>query len=271
MDSSPIRCARLDISNPEASLEFYTQRLGMRLLGVDRESVEGASFYSLSFETGAALRLCHRTDSECAAARYLPRDIDAYWKIGITIADVDIACARLRENGVEVTAPFQFHNIGYLCHLEDPDGYCIELLQHRFEKNHRPASPVETEALGNKPNLGQVSLNVSSIEQSLAFYRDRLGWKVLSRQEVPDRGFSLWFLGRPDARPPAESVDAIENREWLWSQPETTLELRAWDQEVSPLRAHPPGNELGFRGLEIVSPGSEGMVRDPEGVELFCV
>lgn len=258
----------LDISDPKASLGFYVQRLGMRLNST--ESEPGATVYSLSFPTGASLKLRHRSAPSLAAARYQPRETDAYWKIGITIADVDIARDRLMANDVEVTEPAQFHDIGYLCHLDDPDGYCIELLQHRFAENHRPVPPVESEALGNPPNLGQVSLNVSSIEDSLSFYRDELGLKLLSRQQVPGRDFSLWFLG-PPVCPPSDSIDAIENREWLWSLPATTLEIRAYGQPIAPRLAHPPRNQLGFRGIGIAVDGFKQQTLDPDGVEIFAV
>lgn len=254
----------LDISDPKASLEFYVQRLGMRLRDTDTTSVPGATIYSLSFATGATLCLRHRADS--ISRSYRPTDNDAYWKIGVTIADVDIARERLIEQGTEVTEPVQFHDIGYLCHLDDPDGYCIELLQHRFARNHRRVTPIETEVLGHPANLGQLSLNVSSIEESLAFYRDKLGLKLLSRQDVPGRNFTLWFLGRRELNPPVDSIDAVENREWLWSLPETTLELRAFHDPVARRRAHPPEDELGFRGVGMTAAQEP---HDPDGVRIL--
>ena len=262
----------LDISNPDASLELYTRRLGMRLKATDVSSEPGAAIYSLSFVTGAMLRLRHRTASKFVNARYRPRDSDAYWKIGVTVADVDVARERLLASGIEVTIANQFHDIGYLCHFDDPDGYCIELLQHAFQQNHSPRPLTDSEPLGTYPNLGQVSLNVTDIGNSLAFYRDRLGMKVLSRQYVPERGFTLWFLGHPDLKPPADSIDAIENREWLWSLPETTLELRAYDRPTEPRRAHPPNEELGFRGISLSSSAEpDRPLTDPDGVQVSIV
>ena len=257
----------LDISNADSSLEFYVDRLGMKLDATDTSTEAGATIYSLSFKTGASLQLRQRTDSKFEDARYEPRDTDAYWKIGITVSDVDLARERLLGHGIEATEAAQFHDIGYLCHLDDPDGYCIELLQHTFQSNHKPQAPLDSEPLGTPPNLGQISLNVSNIEKSLAFYRDRIGMKVLSRQTVPDRGFTLWFLGHPDLTLPATSIAAVENREWLWQLPETTLELRAFDQPIQSRRAHPSPAELGFRGIGISGlDGCDGQMEDPDGV-----
>lgn len=259
----------LDVSDPEKSLGFYIQKLGMRLIGEQVIPGTKTTVYSVSFASGACLKLRHDRSRSNSARDYQPLESDAYWKIGVTIADVDVARERLTSRGVQVTEPEQFFDIGYLCHVEDPDGYCIELLQHKFEQNHRPQPSLKTEILGNVPNLGQVSLNVSSIEDSLAFYRDELGLKLLSRQEVPGREFTLWFLGRDDLTPPSSLVDAVENREWLWSLPETTLELRAHHSSQSTRRAHPPDDELGFRGVGFnQSELASCELQDPDGVNV---
>ena len=124
--------------------------------------------------------------------------------------------------------------------------------------------------MGSRPNLGQVSLDVSSIENSLAFYRDQIGLNLLSHQPVPDRSFSLWFLGQEDLQPPSDAVEAIENREWLWALPETTLELRAFDNPQPLRRPHPPLSELGFRGIGFSRAGAvPNRLQDPDGVELW--
>ncbi|MEM7013342.1 MAG: VOC family protein [Verrucomicrobiota bacterium] len=251
-----IREIHLDISNPDRSIEFYVDRLGMRLVS------ETAGSYSLACQSGAQLKLRHRTN----ASGYHERDSDAYWKIGITIADVDVARERLNGHNIDVTESRQFFDIGYLCHLEDPDGYWIELLQHRFESNHKPASPIESEPLGNVPVIGQVSLNVSSIDQSLAFYSGQLGFKLISRQRVPGRGFTLYFLGDAKLQPPSADVDALENREWLWQLPKTVLELRAFEIQAQKVIPHPPESELGFRGIGIESPTLNSVTQDPDGV-----
>ncbi|MFT5470609.1 MAG: lactoylglutathione lyase [Verrucomicrobiales bacterium] len=252
----------LDVSDSDRNVEFYVETLGMRL--VDEND---RSDYSLSYESGAKLKLRQRKES----ARYDPTVQDAYWKIGISIADVDIAREQLLKQNIEVTQPQQFLDIGYLCHFDDPDGYCIELLQHRFESNHRPRPPVESEPLGNKPIIGQVSLNVASIEDSLAFYRDRLGLNLLSRQKVPSRGFTLYFLGDCEEKPPSDDVDAVEIREWLWQLRSTVLELRAFDDDVSDFTAHPPDSELGFRGIGFTNTEAELALKDPDGVDIFAL
>ncbi|MFT4638350.1 MAG: lactoylglutathione lyase [Verrucomicrobiales bacterium] len=257
---------RLDISNPEASLDFYVGKLGMELVSENDFPEQEEAIYELAFVYGTRLNLRHRSGEAYENASYKESENDVYWKIGVTIADVDLARQRLIEGGIEVTKPCQFYDIGYLCHLEDPDGYCIELLQHRFGKILQPRPPMEGYPLGNEPRLGQISLTVRDAEESLAFYRDTLGMRLLSRQEVFAHGFTLTFLAFTDEPPPNPSINAVENREWLWQRPYTTLELRVYASHTQ-RAAHPPESQLGFRGISIAGPEAERQkYRDPDGV-----
>ncbi|MEM7169771.1 MAG: VOC family protein [Pseudomonadota bacterium] len=190
------------------------------------------------------------------AAPYRQDVEDLYWKIGVTLCDVDLAVDRLRIRDVEVSQPRQFQEIGYLCHLRDPEGYVIELLQHRFAWNHKPQPAAPGYALGGPAVLGQVTLRIRDPEASLRFYKQVLGLRLLSRQAVPEHGFTLYFLAATQERPPHEDLDAVSNREWLWQRPYTTLELQhIWGREArfGPYRQSGAG-EPGFDGLDFMCP-----------------
>jgi len=177
-------------------------------------------------------------------------DGHSYWKIGITLADVDLAAARLAAAGIETTQPAQFEDIGYLCHLRDPDGHAIELLQHRFLANHEPVEADPGLELGSAPTLGQITLRVADADASLGFYRDGLGLTLLSRQPVPRHRFTLFFLAATKDRPPLDDLDAVGNREWLWQRPYTVLELQhRWDRSDTAYAPGRPG-AMGFQGIE---------------------
>ena len=89
--------------------------------------------------------------------------------------------------------------------------------------------------------------------------------RLLSRQEVPVHGLTLYFLAFTEDQPPNPSIDAVENREWLWQRPYTTLELRATASNT-PRLPHPPESQLGFRGISIVgADGERQQLRDPDG------
>ena len=156
--------------------------------------------------------------------------------------------------GIQVSEPCQFHDIGYLCHLDDPDGYCIELLQHRFADNFVRPPALAGYPLGGEAMIGQVSINVSDIDGQLAHLRDQKGLRLLSRQAVPGRAFTPYFLADTDDRLPHPDVDAVENREWLWRRPYTVLELRSWDAE-GPQPPVSSKDALGFRGVRFARTG----------------
>ena len=113
--------------------------------GSNRETI-----YTVRYERGASHMLRHRPDLS-SQPKYQPSEEDVYWKIGITIADADIARERVIEQSIEVTEPCQFHD---LCNWDEPDSYCIELLQHLFANNHRQQTARTNVPLGNEATRG---------------------------------------------------------------------------------------------------------------------
>ena len=219
-----------------------------KLLGVTFKSKkvqELADFYKnvlgMSIEQQSNGTLCHFPGKpESASLRLVQDELEieeeeedksddrknVYWKIGLSLADVDLARAKILEKGQEVSAPSQFLDIGYLCHTSDCEGRAIELLQHTFAANF--IKPVEEpgKVLGQDALIGQITLRCSDISQSLKFYRDILGMKLLSIQEVKPYNFTLYFLAFTDESPPSDDLHSLEIREWLWKRSYTTLEIQ---------------------------------------------
>ncbi|MGI9437215.1 MAG: VOC family protein, partial [Geminicoccaceae bacterium] len=179
---------------------------------------------------------------------------DRYWKIGITLPNIDIAHDQLSRAGVAVSDPVQFGDIGYMCHLNDPEDFPIELLQHRFLGHRRDRDGNPDMPLGGGARLGQITLRVTDLPGAIAFYRDRLGMKLLSVQPVPDFDFVLYFLAFTDENPPVTDLEAVENREWLWQRPYTTLELQHFEQKKSGF-ALPDDGCPGFDSLLVTGAG----------------
>ena len=79
-----------------------------------------------------------------SGSQYKSERNDVYWKIGLSLQDVNLAREKIMNlDTSQVSPPAQFFDIGYLCHLADPEGFSIELLQHTFEKNF-VKSPLDT-------------------------------------------------------------------------------------------------------------------------------
>nr|WP_171101367.1 VOC family protein [Ruegeria sp. HKCCD7255] len=203
---------KLRVADPEVLARFYRDLLGMRI----------------------------QADGEARRVGYAGVDADLlllpggggftadrgqrYWKIGITLPNVDLAARHLNDLGVPVSTPRQFQDIGYMCHLSDPAGFEIELLQQDFEGN-RPEGAGDPDAPFADATIGQITLRTGDIAAEDAICR-RLGMRLLSVQDVADYGFDLHFYAFTDETPPDADLWAVENREWLWKRLYTTLEFQ---------------------------------------------
>jgi lactoylglutathione lyase len=116
------------VGNLEASLAFYTQVLGMRVL---RRKDYPSGEFTLAFvgygdETSSAvIELTHnwgRTSYDIG---------DAFGHIAIGSSDIKEVCERVRSAGHKVTrepGPMK-HGGSVIAFVEDPDGYKIELIE----------------------------------------------------------------------------------------------------------------------------------------------
>lgn len=250
----------LNVRSPEELARFYIERLGMKRLGQEPAVVVGFG------GENAAIELRQAGEAE----GYEHRQNDRYWKIGITLPNVDIAYDQLIDAGVAVSRPRQFGEIGYMCHLSDPEGFVIELLQHRFEANRRDDEGDSAAVLGGGARIGQITLRTADLDAALAFYRDDLTMRLLSIQPVSAFGFTLYFLAFTEERPSSDDLEAVENREWLWQRPYTTLEFQhVMHSEVGRF-ARPDDGAPGYGGLVIGDAGDRaGQLIDDGGGAVY--
>ena len=218
------------------SLRFYTEVLGMKDQSADKVFAAGyrGADADLVFEAGA---------TKPAALR----PTDAYWKIGITVANLDHAVRWLDSQNWPVSRPRQFRDIGYLCHLQDPDGLTIELLQHGFEGNAGP-EPVG-HAIGAQATVAHLTLRANDLSLARDYSTQDLGLTLMSVQPVADFGFTLYFFGPGQDSLPADDLTSVASREWLWQRPYTLLELQHLEQKTELTQAE--ADEAGFIGFEI--------------------
>ncbi|MGI9462984.1 MAG: VOC family protein [Aestuariivirgaceae bacterium] len=228
--------ACLRVQNAAELEAFYCSLLGMRRLG----SADAPAF-------GYDPAQCLLELDEGKFAPYTASSDDLYWKIGITVKNLDSAVAYLRASGYEVSAPRQFRDIGYLCHLHDPAGFVIELLQQGFEGNEGPSG--DGHAIGGQATLAHVTLRVCDIAATRRYCEGQLGMRLMSIQPVRDLGFTLYFYAWSDEVLPNEDLEAVENREWLWLRPYTLLELQ--HLESSDQIKAPDVRAAGFAGIGV--------------------
>lgn len=270
----------LRISDPDVSLPFYRDKLGMTLL-TQREQGTATHFFlgfvepgdqSTSEETNPSrwetlttLELVYDPARTPADIRQQPDSSEGYWKIAISVPDVDIARDRLVSNGIDVDTPRQVPDVAYLCHCNDPDNYCIEFIQHDFQQNHKPVSDNADYALGTEPTFSLITYRVKNVETSLEFYSDVLGMRLLSKQVVKSRGFTLYFLACTTESPPLADIESVHIREWLWQRPYTMVEFQhIWGTEDQPDFAYRTGPESGFESLSFSTKNLDSFLKVAE-------
>lgn len=116
------------VGNLDASLSFYTEVLGMRLL---RRADYPEGRFTLAFigyseeNENAVIELTHNWDTVSYKAG------NAFGHVAIEVDDAYAACALVRARGGKVTrdaGPMK-HGTTVIAFIEDPDGYKIELVQ----------------------------------------------------------------------------------------------------------------------------------------------
>ena len=209
--------------DPEFQREFYQRVLGMSNQGNNRLGY-GPEQLSIQFLQ--------------ADTAYTPRSSDLYWKIAISVPNIELAYDQLRAEGVSVSKPNQFRDVGYLAQAFDPEGFNIEIIEHWF-KGDRPTMAVNPELLGGGPHISLLTLRTRDIRAVQPEILEA-GMKPLSIQSVQPHGFTLYFFAFTDDDPPNPQLEAIENRTWVYRRPYTVLEIQhvaALEPETEPTNA----------------------------------
>ena len=229
-----LKTLTLRASDPAAQRQFYCNVLGMSNRG------NGRVGYA---DEEAALRFV------AADAPYTPQSSDLYWKIGLSLPNIDLAYTQLRALEVPCSTPAQFRDVGYLAKAMDPEGFTIELIDHWFQGD-RPRGPVDDARLGGGAHLNLITLRTADIADVHPVVVS-LGMTPLSVQPVEPYGFTLYFYAFTDETPPNPDLQAIENRTWVYQRPYSVLEI----QHAPSLEAEtlPKGNAGGYGGMTIGS------------------
>lgn len=204
----------LRVHDLEALSGFYGDLLGMQELGRNRDS------RTFGFDANHCCVAFHRTGGR----PYEAHSNDFYWKIGITLGNLDAAIAALRTRGLAVPDPHQFRDIGYMTKITDPNGFIIELLQQGFEGNCKPMPAGHP--IGAQSTLAHITLRVTDIAAARSYFEKALAMRLMSVQPVEEYGFCLYFYSWSEEPLPDPDLTSVGNREWLWRRPYAFIELQ---------------------------------------------
>ena len=151
-DSYILSQTMLRVRDPEKSVAFYRDVLGMTLLSrfdfpagkfslyfmgylrpgdgtIPTDPVEAAAF---TFRQKGALELTHNwgTETDAGFAGYHNGNAEprGFGHIGVSVPDVDAACARFEELGADFVKRPNDGAMKGIAFIKDPDGYWIEIL-----------------------------------------------------------------------------------------------------------------------------------------------
>ncbi|KAI9500658.1 lactoylglutathione lyase [Coemansia spiralis] len=132
------------IKDPKASLKFYVDALGMKLLDEHHNDDAKFSLYFLGFDSPEMSKLDrlarqgvlelthnHGTESDEAFAYNTGNgDVGGYGHIAITVDNLQAACARFDSLGVKFIKRPEDGRMRHIAFIADPDGYRVEILEN---------------------------------------------------------------------------------------------------------------------------------------------
>ena len=131
MSSGQLLHTMIRVFDLEKSIEFYTGKLGMKLL---RRKDYPSGEFTLAFvgygdeESNAVIELTHNWGQK------EPYQLGtAFGHLAIGVPDIYGTCERLAKDGVKIPRPPgpMKHGGSVIAFIEDPDGYKIELIEKK--------------------------------------------------------------------------------------------------------------------------------------------
>jgi len=305
-----VEAVGMTVSDMDLAIDFYSSVLTFEKTS-DRE-VLGEDFEKLQGVFGSRLRIVRMRlgDEEIELTEYLaprgrPTPADSrsndlwFQHVAIIVSDMDAAYRKLRQHDVQHSSPAPQRlpdwnpNAGGIeaFYFKDPDGRPLEILEFpegKGDPKWRKLAATGKLFLG----IDHTAIAVSDTEESLEFYRDRLGLEVAGRSEnygpEQERLNNVFGARVRITALRAQAGPGIELLEYLapgggrpMPADERANDLIHWQT----ILASPGVRELASRllatGAAFVSPGvveidepghpfSEGfLVRDPDGHSLL--
>jgi catechol 2,3-dioxygenase-like lactoylglutathione lyase family enzyme len=301
-----VEAVGMTVSDMDRAVDFYSKVLTFEKTS-DLE-VHGEDFEKLQGVFGSRLRIVRMRlgDEEIELTEYLAprgrpvpfdsRSNDLWFQhIAIIVSDMDAAYSKLREHKVQHASPAPQRlpdwnpNAGGIeaFYFKDPDGRPLEILEFPEGKGDPKWHEL---AVSGRLFLGvdHTAIAVSDTEESLEFYRDRLGLEVVGHSEnygpEQERLNSVFGARLRITALRAEAGPGVELLEYLspgdgrpMPADERANDLIHWQTILGSSDAGELASELLAAGAPFVSPGVVAidlpgypfpagfLVRDPDG------
>lgn len=250
------------VKDPKRSIEFYQKNFGMKLYGQFKFGKFKFDNYYLGIEaaapTGAGwwqrdgiLELAHNYGTENDETYTLNNGNEepnrGFGHICFTVDNIEAACNRLDANGVAFKKKPSDGRQKDIAFVLDPDGYWVELVENKNIADSKVENVTKLETY----KFNHTMIRVKDPKESLDFYRNTLGMKLLRTSEHANAKFTLYFLGY------VTDPNFVENSgEGVWNR-EAVLELtHNWGTENDPDFKYHNGNDApqGYGHIGITVP-----------------
>ncbi|MEO3749985.1 VOC family protein [Streptomyces sp. B6B3] len=268
----------IGVSDLERSLDFYCGPLGLRPADEPPEPPPGLGGLGGApsapgvhwLDAGGALVKLVRAAEGSTLGGWSGDDLQRGIRhFGLKVGDVHRRAERLRDAGVTFTlGPLVAVGDVTIAFFRDPDGTLLEIIDGHLtyhEVFDETLAAREAEAAAARPPdagpvFDHVAVTVADLDTTLAFYRDRLGYRLIGRLDhtADPRGFVIHYLQAGPA----------------------VLEVFTFATPTTPPPAPDPDDRLGLRSIGLRDdPGRLGgtlggdprRLADPDGVPLRLV
>jgi len=197
-------CVR--VKDPKVSVEFYTEKLGMKLLKRKDFPEMKFSLYFLAyprddlptdsngeimpFGVPGILELTHNwgteNDPDFKVSNGNEEPHRGFGHICITTKDINVMCEKLESQNVSFKKRLVDGRQKDIAFILDPDNYWIELCA--YDSNDKDTNV-------NDYRLNHTMIRIKDPAKTLPFYENVLGMKVIEKSVHENGKFTLYFLG----------------------------------------------------------------------------
>ncbi|KAK9380790.1 Glyoxalase/Bleomycin resistance protein/Dihydroxybiphenyl dioxygenase [Kockiozyma suomiensis] len=195
----------LRVKDPKASIAFYQDNFGMKLIRQLDFPEAKFSLYFLAFDEVNALNhgkewtdreglleLTHNYGTENDPEYKITNgNTDPHRGFGhlcMSVDNIELVCEKMEANGVKFQKRLTDGRQKDIAFALDPDGYWVELIWTRTPKTENFTDPTGY-------RLNHTMIRVKDPKKSLKFYQEVLGMKLLRTAEHEAAKFTLYFLG----------------------------------------------------------------------------
>jgi len=232
----------LRVKDPEASLKFYRDLMGMTLVNRLDQPEANFSLYFLAYDTEehkgkhwtarpGILELTHNYGTEKDETfKYHNGNSEprGFGHVCLSVDNIEACCNRLEAAGVKFQKKLSDGRQKDIAFALDPDNYWVELISQKLK--FPPGTLKEDETDTKNYRFNHTMIRVKDPKASLQFYQEVLGMKIVRTSVHESAKFTLYFLAylKEDAPKEEGGVNPISDRESI-------LELtHNWGTESDP-------------------------------------